>query len=92
MNCSLEFCFVNFNICCCVFLIKVFELTSTRRSDDQKVVITIKFTSIIETGDYAYIQVFNLLLRNCLRHLDLKLIGRNFYDQKAKVRTTVLFI
>ncbi|XP_025207261.1 piwi-like protein Siwi isoform X1 [Melanaphis sacchari] len=60
-----------------------FELTSTRRSDDQKIVITVKFTNVIETGDYANIQVFNLLLRNCLRHLNLTLIGRNFYDSKA---------
>jgi aubergine-like protein len=60
-------------------------LVSIRRSDDLKVVLTVKFTSVIETGDYANIQVFNLLLRNCLRHLDLKLIGRNFYDANAKV-------
>ncbi|XP_001949497.1 piwi-like protein Siwi [Acyrthosiphon pisum] len=63
----------------------VFELTSTRRSDDQIVVITVKFTNVIETGDYANIQVFNLLLRNCLRHLKLTMIGRNFYDPEAKI-------
>jgi len=49
-------------------------------------VLTVKYTTVIETGDYANIQVFNLLLRNCLRHLELKLIGRNFYDPKAKVK------
>ncbi|KAL5238818.1 hypothetical protein ACI65C_006228 [Semiaphis heraclei] len=62
-----------------------FELTSTRRSDDQIVIIKVKFTNVIETGDYANIQVFNLLLRNCLRHLKLTLIGRNFYDPDAKI-------
>lgn len=50
------------------------------------IVISVKFTNVIETGDYANIQVFNLLLRNCIRHLDLKLIGRNFYDPNAKVK------
>ncbi|XP_050528664.1 piwi-like protein Siwi [Daktulosphaira vitifoliae] len=60
-----------------------FDLTSTRRYDDQMFILKIKFTNSIEPGDYAYIQVFNLLLRNCIRHLDLKLIGRNFYDPKA---------
>lgn len=55
--------------------------------DGKIVTITLKFTNVIETGDYANIQVFNLLLRNCLRHLDLKLIGRNFYDPKAKVES-----
>lgn len=49
------------------------------------VVIAVKFTNVIETGDYANIQVFNLLLKNCLRHLKLQLIGRNFYDPEAKV-------
>lgn len=63
----------------------IFDLTSKRRSDDQIVIISVKFTNVIETGDYANIQVFNLLLRNCLRHLNLTLIGRNFYDPAAKI-------
>ncbi|XP_060846985.1 piwi-like protein Siwi [Rhopalosiphum padi] len=62
-----------------------FELASTRRPDDQIVIVTVKFTNVIETGDYANIQVFNLLLRNCLRHLKLTMIGRNFYDPEAKI-------
>ncbi|KAL4154233.1 hypothetical protein QTP88_002060 [Uroleucon formosanum] len=63
----------------------VFELKSTRCTDDQIVGIMVKFTNVIETGDYANIQVFNLLLRNCIRHLKLTLIGRNFYDPNAKI-------
>jgi len=47
--------------------------------------MSIEFVNTIETNDYANIQVFNLLIRNCLRHLDLKLIGRNYYDSDAKV-------
>ncbi|VVC26674.1 Piwi domain,Ribonuclease H-like domain,PAZ domain [Cinara cedri] len=63
-----------------------FELISKYSTDEEKmVVISVKYTSIIESGDYAYIQVFNLLLRNCMRHLDLKMIGRNFYDPVAKI-------
>ncbi|XP_025194220.1 piwi-like protein Siwi [Melanaphis sacchari] len=62
-----------------------FELTSIRRSNEQKVIIKVKFTNIIETGDHANIQVFNLLLRNCLRHMNLTLIKRNFYDSNAKI-------
>lgn len=50
------------------------------------VILSVKFTNVIESGDYANIQVFNLLLRNCLRHLNLQQIGRNFYDPKAIVR------
>jgi len=63
----------------------VFNLTSTRHSDNQLIIITVKFTNVIETGDYANIQVFNLLLRNCLRHLNLTMIGRNFYDSQDKI-------
>lgn len=59
---------------------------SKRRSDDQKVILTVKFTNIIETNDHANIQVFNILMRNCLRHLKLTQIGRNFYDSKSIVR------
>ncbi|KAL5239162.1 hypothetical protein ACI65C_006572 [Semiaphis heraclei] len=62
-----------------------FELASTRRSDDQIVIIKVKFTNVIETGDYANVQVFNLLLRNCLRHLKLTMVGKNFYDPDAKI-------
>lgn len=59
---------------------------SERRLDDQKVIITVKFTNIIEAGDNANIQVFNLFLHNCLRNLELKQIGRYFYDPKTTVR------
>ncbi|XP_025413439.1 piwi-like protein Siwi isoform X2 [Sipha flava] len=62
-----------------------FELTSKRNSDGQIFIITVTYTSVLEPGDYAYLQVFNLLLRNCLRHLELKLIGRNYYDPVAKI-------
>lgn len=43
------------------------------------------FSSVLQHGDYCYIQVYNLLLRHCIRHLNLQLIGRNFYDPVAKV-------
>jgi aubergine len=55
--------------------------------DDEIVIVTLKFTSVIEKGDYASIQIFNLLLRKCLGHLKLTLVGRNYYDAKAKVNT-----
>jgi len=66
-------------------LLQKFELASNRTSDDQIIIMSIEFVNTIETNDYANIQVFNLLIRNCLRHLNLKLIGRNYYDSEAKV-------
>lgn len=61
------------------------ELTSKRNTDDQIVIITLKLTSVIEKGDYASIQVFNILLRKCLANLDLTQVGRNYYDAKARI-------
>jgi len=61
------------------------ELTSKRKTDDLIIIITFKLTSVIEKGDYASIQVFNLLLRKCLGNLELTLVGRNYYDAGAKV-------
>ncbi|XP_016658527.1 piwi-like protein Siwi isoform X1 [Acyrthosiphon pisum] len=61
------------------------ELTSKRNFDDEIVIITIKFTQTIEKGDHASIQIFNLLIRKALMNLDLSLVGRNYYDDKAKI-------
>lgn len=61
------------------------ELTSKRNSDDDIVIITIKFTQIIERGDHSSIQIFNLLIRKALMNLNLSLVGRNYYDEKAKI-------
>ncbi|CAI6362543.1 unnamed protein product [Macrosiphum euphorbiae] len=61
------------------------ELTSKRNFDDEIVIITIKFTQTIEKGDHASIQIFNLLIRKALMNLDLSMVGRNYYDDKAKI-------
>jgi hypothetical protein len=39
----------------------------------------------MKEGDYHYLQFFNILMRRALSHLELELVGRNFYDAKAKV-------
>lgn len=65
------------------------ELTSKRNFDDKIVIITIKFTQIIEKGDHASIQIFNLLMRKSLMNLNLSLVGRNYYDEGAKVNTYI---
>lgn len=70
---------------CTKYKSDTFELVSKRNVDDQIVIITVTFVSVVKAGDYSYIQVYNLLLRNCMRHLNLQLIGRNFYDPAAKI-------
>ncbi|KAK7869731.1 hypothetical protein R5R35_011798 [Gryllus longicercus] len=61
------------------------ELVTKRQSDDEKVVITIRQVGDLALGDYHYLQFFNILMRKCLAHLNLQLVGRNFFDPKAKV-------
>ncbi|XP_026813338.1 piwi-like protein Siwi isoform X2 [Rhopalosiphum maidis] len=63
----------------------ILELTSKQIMNDEIVIVTLKFTSVIEKGDYVSIQIFNLLLRKSLGHLKLTLVGRNYYDAKAKI-------
>ncbi|XP_050063196.1 piwi-like protein Siwi [Aphis gossypii] len=60
------------------------ELTSKRNTDGQLVIMTIKFTAVVEKGDHTCIQIFNILMRKSLGNLKLTLVGRNYYDKEAK--------
>ncbi|KAF2879557.1 hypothetical protein ILUMI_26606 [Ignelater luminosus] len=46
---------------------------------------TIRLVGDVAAGDYQYIQFFNIIMRKCLGHLRLQLVGRNFFDAIAKV-------
>jgi hypothetical protein len=61
------------------------ELFSTRPSDEAKIRITVRLVGDLKEGDYHYIQFFNILMRKALGHLQLELVGRNFFDASAKV-------
>ena len=50
-----------------------------------KVNIVIKYVGKILPSDYAYVQFFNILLRNAMEKLQLELIRRDYYDPKAAV-------
>lgn len=63
------------------------ELTSEKK-DGSQVKLTVKFVGTCEPGDYQNFQVFNIILRECLAHLNLQLIRRNYYDPAAKVRSS----
>lgn len=39
----------------------------------------------VSPGDYHYIQVFNIIIRKCFHLIDLKLIGRDYFDPIAKI-------
>ncbi|XP_014208216.1 piwi-like protein Siwi [Copidosoma floridanum] len=56
------------------------EFNSFREPDKQAVNIKIRLVSTVAQGDYHYLQVFNVIVRKCLEHLNLALVGRNYYD------------
>ena len=61
------------------------QLSSSRKEDGSKVIIVIKYVGQIKPSDYAYVQFFNILLRNAMEKLHLELIRRDYYDPEAAV-------
>lgn len=61
------------------------ELFSQRQSDDERIRINIKLVGDLARGDPHYLQFFNIIMRKCLGHLNLQLVGRDFYDALAKI-------
>lgn len=53
--------------------------------------ITVRHVNEVHYGDYAYQQVFNLLMRTCIRALGLQLVGRDFYDPDPRVKVRSSF-
>lgn len=62
--------------------------TSTRQSDEQHITITVRLVGDMLVGDIHYIQFFNIIMRKCYEFLELKLIGRNYFDPTNKVSIT----
>lgn len=59
--------------------------TSTRQSDEQHITITVRLVGDMLVGDIHYIQFFNIIMRKCYEFLELKLIGRNYFDPTNKI-------
>lgn len=66
-------------------------LSSKRDSDDQIVTITVLFSDVLDPDDYDYSQVFNSLLRNLLRHLEVTVDNYCYYDPEAKVNINMYY-
>lgn len=62
------------------------SITLTSKNEESGVVytLTVRHVGQVDKGDYAYIQVYNLLMRTCLSSLNLQLLGRDYYDPEAK--------
>lgn len=61
------------------------ELFSQRNSDEANIRITVKKVGTCEPGDFQNVQVFNIIMRDCMKSLQLQEIRRNYYDPGAKV-------
>ncbi|XP_034253131.1 piwi-like protein Siwi [Thrips palmi] len=66
------------------------SITWTSESDaGTKYTITVRHVNEVKYGDYSYQQVFNILMRNCIRALGLQLVGRDYYDPDPSVKIQI---
>ncbi|XP_034354797.1 piwi-like protein 2 [Arvicanthis niloticus] len=63
-----------------VKLQQVVELKSQRKTDDAEISIKIQLTKILEPCSDLCIPFYNVVFRRVMKLLDMKLVGRNFYD------------
>lgn len=68
------------------------EFVSDKICDDNmQVKINIKLVGDMAPTDPHYIDFFNKIMRKCLEHLRLQLIGRNYFDTQSKVSRIRLY-
>ncbi|KAF5291921.1 hypothetical protein FQA39_LY14153 [Lamprigera yunnana] len=61
------------------------ELFVQDEQTNENVRVKIRLVGDVSKGDYQYIQLFNIIMRKCLGHLKLQLVGRDFFDALAKI-------
>lgn len=68
------------------------ELVSNRRDDDKPIRIKIRLVGDMVKEDPQYIQFFNIIMRKCLEHMKLQLVGRNYFDARSSVSRNLHFV
>ncbi|XP_027630739.1 piwi-like protein 2 isoform X2 [Tupaia chinensis] len=63
-----------------VKLQQVLELKSQRKTDGAEISIKVQLTKILEPCSDLCIPFYNVVFRRVMKLLDMKLVGRNFYD------------
>ncbi|KAM5229655.1 piwi-like protein 2 [Hipposideros larvatus] len=63
-----------------VKLQQVLELKSQRKTDGAEISVKIQLTKILEPCSDLCIPFYNVVFRRVMKLLDMKLVGRNFYD------------
>ncbi|KAM5264118.1 piwi-like protein 2 [Ctenodactylus gundi] len=59
---------------------QVLELKSQRKTDNAEIIVKIQLTKILEPCSDLCIPFYNVVFRRAMKLLDMKLVGRNFYD------------
>jgi aubergine-like protein len=55
------------------------------RNNDKTHQVKIEFAREVPAGDWQWLQLMNILLRKIFELMELQMVGRDFYDPKAKV-------
>ncbi|KAM9621905.1 piwi-like protein 2 [Trichechus inunguis] len=66
-----------------VKLQQTLELKSQRKTDGAEICIKIQLTKILEPCSDLCIPFYNVVFRRVMKLLDMKLVGRNFYDPSS---------
>lgn len=61
------------------------ELFSNRRSDNSVVGIKLRLVGELCKEDSNYINVLNIIIRRCLKMLNMTMIKRDYYDSEARI-------
>ncbi|KAM6040380.1 piwi-like protein 2 [Chlamydotis macqueenii] len=56
------------------------NLKAQRRSDGEEIAITIQITKVLEPSSDLCVPFYNVVFRRVMRILDMKLVGRNFFE------------
>uniref|UniRef100_A0A663ECB4 Piwi-like protein 2 n=1 Tax=Aquila chrysaetos chrysaetos TaxID=223781 RepID=A0A663ECB4_AQUCH len=63
-----------------ILLPQLVSLKAQRRSDREEITITIQITKVLEPSSDLCIPFYNVVFRRVMRILDMKLVGRNFFE------------
>jgi len=60
----------------------------TENANGQRYTMSIRLVGYVNLDDPMYLQFYNIVMRNCMGHLDMEELGRHFYDRHSKVSIT----
>ncbi|XP_035670589.1 piwi-like protein 1 [Branchiostoma floridae] len=63
----------------------VTEVQSTRKTDGALIKVRITLTNELAPDDRQCLTVYNIIFKNVMRELELKQVGRNYYDPKHPI-------